>query len=73
MVNGCRGGACLVGHVLPERRRARGGSSGGVARVSSARGILDCEEEVVVGGQGGKGCFWTASFDRTVINLYNRY
>ena len=34
---------------------ARGDSAGGLARVSSACGILDCKAEVVVvGGQGGK-------------------
>ena len=37
----------------------RGSSAGGLSRVCSACGIFDCEEKVVVGGQGGKACLWT--------------
>ena len=37
----------------------RGDSAGGLARVSSACGIFDCEGEVLVGGQGGNACLWT--------------
>ena len=53
--------------------RVRGSSAGGFARVFSARGMVGCEEEVVVGGQGGKTCLWSVSFDQAITNLYTRY